>query len=174
MSRITTYQDLGHILFGNILGVGSSDLVAMFGVVIVTLIVLAISYKEILVTSFDPAHSVAIGLSPTLIRYLLLFLLALTTVVAIQTVGVILVLSLLVTPAAAASMVSKRLRTIVILSVAMSLVATVIGFYVSFYSDVSSGPTIVLILTLFFALAFGWSRIRDRLLRFTFGKSTLG
>ena len=165
MSRITTYQDLGHILFGNILGVGRSDLVVMCGVVILTVIVLALSYKEILVASFDPAHSVAIGLSPTLIRYLLLFVLAMTTVVAIQTVGVVLVLSLLVTPAAAASMVSKRLRTIVILSLAMSLAATAIGFYVSFYSDVASGPTIVLILTLFFVIAFGWSRIRGRLPR---------
>lgn len=162
MSRITTYQDLGHILFGNILGVASSDLIVMSVVVLVTVGVLAVSYKEILVASFDPAHSVAIGLSPKLIRYLLLALIAMTTVVAIQTVGVILVLSLLVTPAAAASMISKRLRTIVILSVIMSLVATVIGFYVSFYANVASGPTIVLTLTLFFAIAFGWSRIRDR------------
>lgn len=171
LSRITTYQDLGHILFGNILGVGSSDLILMCGVVILTLCVLALSFKEILVASFDPAHSVAIGLSPTLIRYLLLFLLAMTTVVAIQTVGVVLVLSLLVTPAAAASMLSKRLRTIVVLSVAMALVATVIGFYVSYYSDVASGPTIVLILTMFFVIAFVWSRIRDRLRRKTQNKS---
>ncbi|MCG8478639.1 MAG: metal ABC transporter permease [Spirochaetales bacterium] len=165
MSRITTYQDLSHILFGNILGVGVSDLVVMSGVVLFTVIVLALSHKELLVASFDPAHSVAIGLSPTAIRYLLLFLLATTTVVAIQTVGVILVLSLLVTPAAAASMVSKRLSTITTLSVAMSLTATLIGFYLSFYGDVSSGPAIVLTLTLFFALAFGWSRIRDGILR---------
>ncbi len=165
MSRITTYQDLGHILFGNILGVGSSDLILMSGVVALTVIVLALSYKEILVASFDPAHSVAIGLSPTAIRYLLLFLLAMTTVVAIQTVGVILVLSLLVTPAAAASMVSKRLRTIMALSLVMSLAATVIGFYLSYYGDVASGPVIVLTLTLFFVLAFAWSHTKDHLLR---------
>ncbi len=165
MSRITTFRDLGHILFGNILGVGASDLIVMSGVVVLTVIVLALSHKELLVTSFDPAHSVAIGLSPTAMRYLLLFLLATTTVVAIQTVGVILVLSLLVTPAAAASMVFKRLSTITALSVAMSLAATLIGFYLSFYGDVSSGPAIVLTLTLFFALAFGWSRTRDYIVR---------
>lgn len=162
MSMITTYQDLGHILFGNILGVAASDLVVMSGVVILTLCVLALSYKEILVASFDPAHSMAIGLSPTVIRYLLLFLLAISTVVAIQTVGVVLVMSLLVTPAAAASMVSKRLGVIMILSVGMALIATLIGFYVSFYADVSSGPTIVLILTLFFSFTFAWSRIKER------------
>lgn len=165
MSKITTYQDLSHILFGNILGVQSSDLVVMGGVVILTVAVLSLSYKEVLVASFDPAHSTAIGLSPTLIRYLLLFLLAMTTVVAIQTVGVILVLSLLVTPAATASMLSKRLRAIMILSVVMSLAATVTGFYISYYSDVASGPTIVLILTVFFAIAFCWSRAKDLIRR---------
>lgn len=163
MSRITTYQDLGHILFGNILGVTRSDLVLMAAVVVLTVGVLVLSYKEILVASFDPAHSVAIGLSPGLVRYILLFLLAMTTVVAIQTIGVVLVLSLLVTPAAAASVLSKRLRTIMILSVAMSLVATLIGFYLSYYSDVASGPAIVLTLTVFFVLAFIWSRVRDRM-----------
>lgn len=162
MSRITTYQDLSHILFGNILGVAPTDLVLMSVVVVITVVALALSFKEILVASFDPAHSVAIGLSPALIRYLLLLLLAMTTVVAIQTVGVILVLSLLVTPAAAASMVSKRLRTIVLVSVGVSIVATLAGFYMSFYADFASGPTIVLILTLFFILAFVWSRLRER------------
>jgi ABC-type Mn2+/Zn2+ transport system permease subunit len=163
MSRITTYQDLSHILFGNILGVASSDLILMAIVVVVTMAALALSYKEILVASFDPAHSVAIGLSPTMIRYILLFLLAMTTVVAIQTVGVILVLSLLVTPAAAASMLSKRLGAIIGLSVVMSVVATIAGFYFSFYSDLASGPAIVLLLTCFFILAFTWSVIRDRM-----------
>lgn len=163
MSKITTFQDLGHILFGNILGVGSSDLIVMSIVVVITLVVLALSFKEIIVASFDPSHSVAIGLSPTLIRYILLFLIAMTTVVAIQTVGVILVLSLLVTPAAAASMLSKRLRTITLISVLISVGATLIGFYISFYSDVASGPTIVIILTIFFIFSFSWSRIRERL-----------
>lgn len=162
MSMITTYQDLGHILFGNILGVAASDLFVMLGVVVLTLVVLALFYKEILIASFDPVHSVAIGLSPALIRYLLLFLLAISTVVAIQTVGVVLVMSLLVTPAAAASLLSKRLPVIMILSVGMALIATIIGFYVSFYADVSSGPTIVLVLTVFFVFAFAWSRLKAR------------
>ena len=165
MSRITTYQDLAHILFGNILGVASADLVVMSVVGVLTMSVLVLSYKELVVASFDTAHSVAIGLSPTAIRYLLLFLLAMTTVVAIQTVGVVLVLSLLVTPGAAASMISKRLGTIMALSVAMSLTATVIGFYLSYYGDVASGPAIVLTLTLFFVVAFVWSHTKDRIRR---------
>ncbi len=165
ISRITTYQDLGHILFGNILGVSSSDLAVMSVVVAITVVVMALSYKELLVTSFDPAHSVAIGLSPTLLRYVILFLLALTTVVAIQTIGVVLVLSLLVTPGAAASMISKRLKTIMILSIAMSLVATITGFYASYYGNAASGPAVVITLTLLFVVVFGLSQISGYLRR---------
>lgn len=162
MSRITSYQDLSHVLFGNILGVAARDLMGMAVVVAIVLLVVALSFKELLVTSFDPAHAVAIGLSPEVMRYVLLFLLALTTVVAIQTVGVVLVLALLVTPGAAASMVSRRLQVIIGLSIAVAVLATVAGFYASFYWDVASGPAIVLTVTLFFVLAYGWSRIRRR------------
>ncbi len=162
MSRITSYQDLSHVLFGNILGVAARDLMGMAVVVAIVLLVVALSFKELLVTSFDPAHAVAIGLSPEVMRYVLLFLLALTTVVAIQTVGVVLVLALLVTPGAAASMVSRRLQVIIGLSIALAVLATIAGFYASFFWDVPSGPAIVLTVTLFFVLAYGWSRFRRR------------
>ncbi|MFP4431403.1 MAG: metal ABC transporter permease [Spirochaetaceae bacterium] len=162
LSRIATYQDLSHILFGNILGVARGDLAAMGIVVALVLLGIAVSYKELLVTSFDPAHSVAIGLSPEVIRYLLLFLLALTTVVAIQTVGVVLVLALLVTPGAAASMLSKRLHVIIGLATLFAVFATLAGFYVSYYWDVASGPAIVLALTIFFAVSFVFGRLRSR------------
>ncbi len=162
LSRMATYQDLSHILFGNILGVVPGDLRIMTVVVAVVLLGVAASYKELVVASFDPAHSVAIGLSPEVIRYLLLFLLALTTVVAIQTVGVVLVLALLVTPGAAASMVSKRLHVIIPLSTLFATLATVVGFYLSYYWNVASGPAIVLTLTLFFGFSFVLGRLRAR------------
>lgn len=160
LSEIATFQDLSHVLFGNILGVSSTDLVGMFIVVIVVITTIALFYKELLVTSFDPAHAVAIGLSPELIRYGLLGALALTTVVAVQTVGVVLVLALLVTPAAAASMVSRRLGRIMGLSIAFALVSTLVGFYASYYLDLASGPAIVLALTFLFVVAWGASHLR--------------
>lgn len=162
LSRIATYQDLSHILFGNILGVARGDLTVMATVVALVLLGVGASYKEVVVASFDPAHSVAIGLSPEVIRYLLLFLLGLTTVVAIQTVGVVLVLALLVTPGAAASMISKRLHVIIPLSTLFAAVATVVGFYASYYWDVASGPAIVLALTLIFGGSFVLGRLRSR------------
>ncbi|MFW5783580.1 MAG: metal ABC transporter permease, partial [Spirochaetota bacterium] len=160
LSSVASYQDLSHVLFGNILGVGGSDLTAMAVVVAVVIGSVALFSKELLVTSFDPAHAVAIGLSPNAIRYGLLGAVALTTVVAAQTVGVVLVLALLITPAAAASLVSRRMRTIVTLSLAFSVTATVVGFYGSYYLDLPSGPAIVLVLTILFLGSWGVSRVR--------------
>lgn len=160
LSNVATFQDLSHVLFGNILGVSRRDLLLMLIVVIVVVAAISLFAKELLVTSFDPAHSVAIGLSPDVIRFGLLGAVAFTTVVAVQTVGVVLVLALLVTPAAAASLVSRRLRTIVGLSLAFSLFSSVAGFYASYYLDLASGPSIVLMLTIIFAVAWGISRFQ--------------
>ena len=162
LSRIVSYRDLSHILFGNILGITRTDLIAMAIVTIIVVIAVAISYKEIVVASFDPSHSVAIGLSPEIIRNGLLILLALTTVVAIQAVGVVLVLALLVTPAAAASMVLRRLTRIMLLSIALSVVGTVGGFYLSYYTNTASGATIVLSLTTLFVVMWSVGTITRR------------
>jgi len=160
LSRVATFSDLSHILFGNILGVSGRDLWLMGAVTLIVVGVTALSYKEIVVASFDSAHSTAIGLSPELVRYLVLILLALTTVVAIQTVGVVLVLALLVTPGAAASLVSRRLRSIIALSLVMAVAATIAGFYASYWADVASGPAIVLALTAEFLVCAVIGRFR--------------
>ena len=154
LSRITTYQDLGHILLGNILGVGRAELIAMAVVTVVVTLAVVLFYKELLVTSFDPSHAVVIGLSPELVRYGLLVLIALTVVAAIQVVGVVLVLALLITPGAAASLLSQKLPRIMGLSATLSIVAAVVGFYASYYLDVASGATIVLTLTGIFVVLF--------------------
>jgi ABC-type Mn2+/Zn2+ transport system permease subunit len=162
LSRVASYQDLTHILFGDILGVSRGDLWAMLAVVLVVLLLVVGFYKELLTTSFDPSHAVAIGLSPSMVRYGLLLLIALTVVAAIQTVGVVLVLALLVTPAAAASLLVKELPRIMALGVLFALLASLAGLYASFYANVASGAAIVLTLTLFFVVAFLLSAIRRR------------
>jgi ABC-type Mn2+/Zn2+ transport system permease subunit len=165
LSRVTSYQDLTHILFGDILGVSRGDLWGMLVVVGVVLALVVSFYKELLTTSFDPSHSIAIGLSPSLVRYGLLLLIALTVVAAIQTVGVVLVLALLVTPAAAASLLVKELPWIMALGVLFALLAALAGLYASFYANVASGAAIVLALTFFFVVAFLLSAVRGRLQR---------
>ena len=167
LSRVTTYQDLTHILFGDILGVSAGDLWAMLVVVLVVLAAVVLFYKELLVTSFDPGHAVAIGLSPELVRYGLLVLIALTVVAAIQTVGVVMVLALLVTPAATASLLARELPQIMGLGALFAMLAALTGLYASYYADVASGAAIVLTLTGIFLLTFIFAPERGLLARWT-------
>ncbi len=154
LSQVQSYRDLTHILFGNILGVLPPDLIVIAIVTVIVLIAVAASYKELLITSFDPGHAVAIGLSPDVVRYGLLLLLALTIVTAIQAVGVVMVVALLVTPAATASLLTRRLRDIMILGAVFSIIASLIGLYASYYANAASGASIVLALTAMFILTF--------------------
>lgn len=160
MSQVSSFKDLNHILFGNILGVSQMDviLIAVISVIVISSVI--IFYKELLVTSFDPTHAKAIGLSPQLIHFALLILVAATTVLATQTVGVVLVMALLVTPAATASLLVRELVKIIRLSILFAVSAIITGFYLSYYFDLASGATIVLILTFFFIIAFTISKIR--------------
>jgi len=160
MSKVSTFQDLSHVLFGNILGISGNDLliIGITGAVVVLAVLLF--FKELLVTSFDATHAIAIGLSPRLIQYGLLFLIAGTTVISTQAVGVVMVLALFITPAATASLLVKDIKKIMIISLILSVFAVISGFYCSYYFDLASGASIVLILTLAFILAFVISRVR--------------
>ncbi len=154
MSMVSSMKDLSHILFGNILGISRFDLILISIVGVLVVLAVFLFYKEILVTSFDPTHSTAIGLSPKFIHYSLLILIAATTVIAAQTVGVVLVLALMVTPAATASLLVKNLPRIILLSDIFAVISVILGFYLSYYFDLASGATIVIVLTAFFLVSF--------------------
>ena len=163
LTRVASNQDLNHILFGNILGISKMDIIAMSIITLLILVIVSVSFKELLTASFDPAHAAAIGLSPGFIRYLLLLLLAFTTVIAVQTVGVVLVIALLVTPAASASLLTKKLASVIALSLLFACTATITGFYVSYYADLASGPTIVLVLIGFFVISLTIASFRQQI-----------
>lgn len=154
LSTVNSYTDLTHILFGNILGVSRSDLWSIAAVTALVVLSVALFYKELLVTSFDPGHAAVIGLSPDKVRYGLLILLAFAIVTGIQTVGVVLVSALLVTPAATASLLTDRLPLMMVIASLISALATVVGMLASYYADLSSGASIVLACTAAFVLAF--------------------
>lgn len=160
MNMVGGFKDLSHILFGNILGVSGFDIILISIVAILVILFVVIFYKELLVTSFDTTHALAIGLSPTLIHYGLLILVASTTVIATQTVGVVMILALLVTPAATASLLVKELSKIIILSTIFSIISILVGFYSSYYFNTPSGASIVLVLTIFFLIAFFQSKLK--------------
>lgn len=160
LSRAQAQQDLSHILFGDILGVSRMDLWVLAAVALVVIGVVTGLYKELMATSFDPGHAQAIGLSPDLVRHILLALMALAVVAAIQAVGVVLVIALLVTPAATASLLAKRMQVIIGLGTAISMGAAIVGLYASYYLNVASGAAIVLALTAAFGIAFVVGRVR--------------
>jgi len=155
ISSIRTYAvDLTHILFGNVLGVSSEDLIltAVLGVVVLGFIV--VFYREFLVMSFDPVLAATLRMRAERFRTLMLILLALTIVVSLQTVGVGLVSAMLVTPGAAAYLLTRRLAPMMIVAALIGAVSSVVGLYLSFYLSVASGAAVVLTATLIFLLAF--------------------
>jgi len=155
ISSIRTYAvDLSHILFGNILGVSVTDLwlvAILSGLVLATLLAL---YRPFLVVSFDPVLARTLRMPAEALRNLMLVLLAITIVVSMQTVGIGLVAAMLVTPAAAAYLLTRRLPTMMLISGLIGGASSVIGLYVSYYLDIASGAAIVLVATGFFLLAF--------------------
>jgi manganese/iron transport system permease protein len=155
ISTMKTYAtDLTHILFGNILGVSPADLrlTAVLGAVV--LLAIVFFYKEFLVISFDPVLAATLRLRAELLRNLMLVLLALTVVVSLQTVGVGLVAAMLVTPAAAAYLITRRLPTMMLAAALIGVVSSVSGLYLSYYLDIASGAAVVLTATAIFLIVF--------------------
>ncbi|AQU79481.1 MULTISPECIES: metal ABC transporter permease [Planococcus] len=149
--------DLYHILFGNVLAVRPSDMWITLGTGLVVLVSVFVFYKELLVTSFDETMAQVYGLPVRLIHYFLMTLLTMVTVASLQTVGIILVVAMLITPAATAYLLTDRLSTMIFLSASIGASAAVIGLYFSFTYNLASGATIVLAATALFIVAFLFS-----------------
>lgn len=155
ISSIRSYAvDLNHILFGDVLSVGASDLWLTAGLGLLVLLAVLVLYRALLVYSFDPVFASTLGVRTELLRMTLLLLLALTIVVSLRTVGVGLVAAMLVTPAATAYLLVRRLAPMMALAAGVGLASSLIGLYVSYYANVSSGAAIVLTATALFFVAF--------------------
>jgi ABC-type Mn2+/Zn2+ transport system permease subunit len=146
--------DLAHILFGNLLGVTTSDLWLMAGLGVLVLATIFIFYKEFLVLSFDPTLATTLRLPVKFLQNLLMILLAVVIVISLQAVGVALVLAMLVTPASTAYLLTRRLPTMMAIAAGLGALSSILGLYLSFYVNMASGPAIVLIQTAFFILAY--------------------
>ncbi|RDB32222.1 metal ABC transporter permease [Exiguobacterium sp. RIT594] len=157
ISFLRSSSDLYHILFGNVLAVRPSDMWMTLAIGLIVLGAIFLFYKELLVTSFDPTMAAAYGLSTRLIHYLLMTMLTLVTVASLQTVGIILVVAMLITPAATAYLLTNRLSRMIFLSAGLGTISSVVGLYFSFTYNLSSGASIVLVATALFALVFIFS-----------------
>jgi ABC-type Mn2+/Zn2+ transport system permease subunit len=154
ISKTRSFRDFSSMFFGDILGVTSTDLILIGVIAAIVLFMLVLFYKELELTSVDPSYSAVIGLRADWMRNLLLVLLALAVVSGIQAVGVILTSALLVTPAAAASLLTRKLVRMMLLAVGFATSSGIAGLYASYYEGVSSGAAIVLCGVGWFALAF--------------------
>lgn len=152
--------DLTHFLFGNVLGVSNSDLWLIGGFGAFVILMILAFYKEFLVISFDPILARTLRLPTTFLNYMLLLLIAVTIVLSLQTVGVALMTAMLVTPAAAAYLLVRRLPPMMALAATIGAASAIIGLYLSFYINIASGPAIVLTCAFFFILAFFFSPYR--------------
>lgn len=166
VSRQENYTvDLFSFVFGNILGVSWNDVWLMLGTGTFVVAMVALFYKELLFTAYDPTVAAATGIPTQALEYGLLALIALSTVVALQAVGIVLVVAMLVTPAATASLVVRRLHHVIAVGVVVALVSAVAGLYVSYHAEIATGASIVLVATSCFIVALLFAPRRGLLTR---------
>jgi manganese/iron transport system permease protein len=155
ISTMSTYAvDLTHVLFGNVLGVTANDLWISGGIAVVVLAAIALLYRRLLVMSFDPILGQTLGLHTNALQTGLFLMLAATIVVSLRTVGVALVAAMLVTPPAAAYLLTRRLPVMMALSALIGVVSAVGGLYASYYLGVAPSGAMVLVATVIFLVAF--------------------
>ena len=154
--------DLFSFLFGNVLAISPSDLVVLVLLGVGVLAVVAVLWKELLYATFDPFGAAASGIPVDRLEYLFLALVALTIVVSLQAVGIILVVAMLITPAATAQLLTARFTRLMLTAAAIGVATAVAGLYLSYWLDVASGATIVLVQTAVFACALVYRGVAHR------------
>jgi manganese/iron transport system permease protein len=163
VSRVRNYTvDLFGFVFGNVLGVGPEDLALIAGAGLFVLATIYLLYKELFFVAFDPAMAEASGLPVAVFQYLLLLLIGVTVVVAMKAIGIVLVVAMLVTPAATASMLTRRFHRIMLVGAVLAALAAILGLYLSYYANVASGGAIVLVSTALFLLVLVYTQLARR------------
>src|SRR5690606_28153372 len=152
--------DLSALLVGSVLAIGMTDIYWILGASVLVALVAATAFRHLVFISFDPVGAESAGLPVAGLQLLLLSLVALTVVVSLQAVGAILVVALLITPAATASLYIRRIERLIVLAVVLGLSATWIGLYASYYMSTPPGATIVAVATLQFAVGLALRRRR--------------
>lgn len=146
--------DLFHILFGNILAVQDSDKWITIVVSILVLAVIVLFFKELLITSFDPILAKSMGMNVNAYHYLLMILLTLVSVTAMQSVGTILIVAMLITPAATAYLYANSLKTMLLISSCLGAGTSILGLYIAYTFNIAAGSSIVLISAILFLISF--------------------
>lgn len=153
-TAITTDVHLDHILFGNMLGVNGADILLAVIIALAVALVIGAKWRDLMLFIFDPQQAGAIGLNTRLLHYGLLAMISLTIVGALQAVGMILVIALLIAPGAIAFLITRRFGVMLLVAMGVSVGCSLVGVYLSFFLDSAPAPTIVLLMSACFILAF--------------------
>ncbi|HRE40667.1 MAG TPA: iron chelate uptake ABC transporter family permease subunit [Ignavibacteria bacterium] len=149
--------DLSSYLFGDVLGVSNGDIILSGSITILIILSVILFYKQLLVTSFDPVMAKIIGISTGAVHYFLMTLLSMSIVSGLQSVGVILIIAMLITPPATAFLLTDKLKRLLLYSALFGVLSAITGLYLSYYFNWTSGSSIVLVAVFLFALAFLFS-----------------
>lgn len=161
-TKIESSIHLDHILFGNMLGVGTEDLWVSGTIGIGVTVALLVLWKDLLLNAFDPAQARAIGLPTRALHYGLLTILSLVIVSTLKAVGLILAIGLMIAPGAIAFLVTREFRHMLLVAVVVTVFAMVAGIYASVWLGSDPAPTVILVLTAIFICAFVWKMWRNR------------
>ncbi len=158
ISRIRSYRkDLSSLLFGNVLGVSTADLIIICAMGALILALVLVFYRALLLAAFDPIYSASLGYPTWLLDFLLLGVLTLTIVVCLQVVGNVLVVATILTPSAAARLLTDRVPAMMALGACIGALSAVLGLFISYPAELAPGATIVIVATAIFFLALLFS-----------------
>jgi manganese/iron transport system permease protein len=156
--KVQSDVHLDHILFGDMLGVGLRDIAESAVIAAITAGAILVKWRDLLLHAFDPAQARAVGLRVGMLHYGLLCLISLTIVGALKAVGLILAIAMLIAPGAIAFLLTVRFSAMLAVAVIIAVTASLLGVYLSFFIDSAPAPTIVLLLSILFVVAFLWTR----------------
>ena len=161
-TKVDTDQHLTHILFGNLLGISNRELIETFVIACIILTVILLKRKDFLLYCFDPSHCRIAGQSPKILHYSLLILLALTIITAMQVVGVILVVAMLISPGITAYTLTHRFERMLAIAISVSIATSILGTIISYHIDAATGPCIILLQASAFLFALAYSKYQSR------------
>lgn len=163
ISKVVSSVDLTHVLFGEVLGISDESAWYTSAILLFVAVITLVFHRLFMYFAFDPTHLQAIGIPIHVVHYGLLVLLAITITGSIQTVGIILVIAMLITPGTTAFLLSKRFPTMLGIAIGVSIFSSVAGTYLSYYYDIATGGTIVFLQGCIFLLVFLFQRYTARL-----------
>lgn len=161
-AKVETDQHLMHILFGDILGISQSEFWQTLAISLVAFSAIMLKRKDLLLYCFDPSHTRTVGLNSKVLHYGLLVILALVIISAMQVVGVILVVAMLITPGITGYTLAKRFDRMLLIAIATALFSAIFGVLLSFHCNVATGPCIVLLQAVCFLLSFAIHKFQTR------------